>query len=319
MSQAAERREPLAGRLWRYQGERFPVFKHGLLIAVFAFAAVAFAGSFRIQTGFNEVWTAFLLVFLLFAQLRVADEHKDYADDLRFRPERAVPRGLVSLAELRLFAGLAAAVQVGLALSIDVRVVGWLLLAWVWMGLMTAEFFAPAFLKARPVLYLVSHMLVMPLIALLAVACGSFGQPHHVPGVAAFLALSFLNGVALEIGRKTWGPEDEREGVETYSRLWGPRRAAAAVVAALLAAALAAGLAIASRDGGALGFISILPPDDGPGWLPLAPGVLALAAVAAALPYLRRPSGGTARLLETATGLFTLASYLLVAVGPWFS
>jgi hypothetical protein len=42
-----------------------------------------------------------------------------------------------------------------------------------------------------------------------------------------FLALSFVNGCVLEIGRKLWAPENEIAGVDTYSGLWGPRRAAA--------------------------------------------------------------------------------------------
>jgi 4-hydroxybenzoate polyprenyltransferase len=293
---------PLARRLWAYQAERFPLFKHGVLIAVFAGAAVAYAAALGAEPGWPEALTVGAMVFLLFLQLRIADEHKDFADDLQFRPERPVPRGLVSLHELRLVALAGAALQLALALRIGAPMAGWLLLVWTWMGLMTAEFFAGRWLKARPVVYLVSHMAVMPLIALLALAGASEGRPLFGPGMAAFLALSLCNGLALEIGRKTWAPEDERRGVETYSALWGPRVSAAAVVAAVAGGAAAAVLALRTVAAPQLYALPVL---------------AALAAAAAAAAYVRRPQTRSAGRLETAAAVFALASYLsLILIHP---
>src|SRR5690606_19946705 len=101
-------------------------------------------------------------------------------------------------------------------------------LVWAWMAVMTKEFFVPEALKRRPLLYLVSHMMVMPLIDLYATACdwGPAGvEAHDGFGLTlgAFLLLSLVNGSAIEIARKSWAPEQEREGVETYSKLWSPR------------------------------------------------------------------------------------------------
>ena len=293
---------PLARRLWAYQAERFPVFKHGLLIAVFAGAALAYAAALGAGPGWPEALTVGVVVFLLFLQLRVADEHKDYADDLQFRPERPVPRGLVSLRELKVLAFAGAAVQLALVLRMGPLMAGWLLLTWGWMALMTVEFFAPRWLKARPVLYLVSHMAVMPLIALLALAGADDGRVPLGLGAAAFLALSLCNGLALELGRKTWAPEDERPGVETYSSLWGPRVAATGVAVAVLAAAVAATLALRAVEAPQLYA------------LPLLAALACLASVAA---YLRRPAPGSARRLETSAAIVALASYLsLILVHP---
>jgi len=58
---------------------------------------------------------AFATVLLFFLQLRIADEFKDYEEDRRCRPHRPVPRGLVSLGELKAVAGAAAVVQAALA------------------------------------------------------------------------------------------------------------------------------------------------------------------------------------------------------------
>src|SRR5215217_2153566 len=88
-------------RWWTYQRERFPVVAHGLLIAAFSFCAVSYSAVLR---GATPAWpsavTAFVSCFLFFLQLRIADEFKDFDEDSRYRPYRAVPRGLVTLRQL---------------------------------------------------------------------------------------------------------------------------------------------------------------------------------------------------------------------------
>ena len=232
---------PLLTRLWIYQAERFPLAKHGLLIAVFAAAGVtlsAHLGS-RPLPGLATYLVAAALTFLLFFQLRVSDEVKDADDDRRYRPERAVPRGLVTLGLLVRIALAAVGVQAAITLLFAPSLLWVLIGVWAWMGLMAAEFFAPHWLKARPLLYLASHMLVMPLIDLLVTATEWLPRAGAPPaGLVPFLILSFLNGTVLELGRKTWAPAAERDGVESYSRLWGHRHAAHAVMAAAVAAFL---------------------------------------------------------------------------------
>ena len=294
----------LPARLWTYQAERFPVFKHGLLIVAFSGGEAFYGAQLRGRgPDWAAVGVAALVCFGLFLQLRIADEHKDFEDDSRFRPERPVQRGLVRLAELRTLALLTAAVQVAATGLFHPPLLLILLAVWGWMALMTAEFFAPAWLKARPALYLLSHMLAMPLIALFAVACGARGLPLSVGGgLAAFLALAFLNGVVLEIARKAWAPTDERPGVETYSKLWGSGRAAIHVLNAATASGLIAWAALRAVDG--------------PSWAyaPIAGGWLLLGW--AAVRYGARPDSGRSRRLETAAGVFALAVYLGVAWLP---
>jgi 4-hydroxybenzoate polyprenyltransferase len=293
----------LPTRLWTYQSERFPLLKHGVLILVFSGGEAVFGALARgVTPDWKAVAVAAVVCLLLFAQLRIADEHKDNEDDCRWRPERPVPRGLISLSELRFIGILAAAIQIAVTVLLDAHLLPLLLLVWSWMALMSVEFFVPTWLKARPVLYLLSHMAVMPLIALFAVACGARGDVLINPAVGAFLGLAFLNGVVLEIARKSWAPGDEREGVETYSRLWGVRLSATVTaVAGLGSAALA--LTIQSL----LGF-------DWPFQLIVlcAAGVLATAAFA----YGRDATSRRSSWLETASGLFVLLIYLGVAWLP---
>ena len=301
-------RPPFARRLWIYQAERFPILKHGLVIAVFALSGVALPHLVVSGARLDDATAAVVAVavcFLAFLQLRIADEHKDHEDDRRFRPERPVPRGLIDLGELRWIGVAAAAAQAVLAWRLDPALLVFLAGMWLWMALMTAEFFAPRALKARPILYLASHMVITPLIALFAVACGwaAAGMAFRIePPVIAFLALAYANGAAIEIARKTWAPSDERRGVDTYSRLWGPVGAACAV-----AVAISVGWALASFVLYAAGAVS---------WLLGAVGALALMALAAAFAYAQRPRTARAKLLESAVGTWVLGSYLAFAAAP---
>jgi 4-hydroxybenzoate polyprenyltransferase len=301
----------LAARLWEYQAERFPVIKHGALIVAFGASAVCLSALLRgprSEVGLHGVAVAVLVLFLLFFQLRVADEHKDAADDAKYRPERPVPRGLVSLGELRGVAIGAGLVQVVLAASLDWQLLGLLAVVWAWMALMTREFFAPDALRKRPILYMVSHMMVMPLIDLFATACdwlpagADIDAQHFGPALGGFLALSFFNGTVLEIARKSWAPEQEREGVESYSKLWRPGRAGV-TVAAMMFAGFCLSVFVHLQSGAHAAFLALLM-------------VSAMYAMFAAIDYAGTPTVKKAKGLETASGVFVLSNYLLLGVLP---
>jgi len=304
----SEVKAALPARLWVYQAERFPVFKHGLLIAAFGASAVCLSALLRSGVpDVRAIAVAIVVLFGFFLQLRIADEHKDAGDDAAYRPERPVPRGLVTLAELRWVAAVAAVLQLGVTLWIDVRLVGLLVLVWAWMAVMTREFFAPAWLKARPILYMVSHMAVMPLIDLYATACdwlpaGGFADKQFGPALGAFLALSFTNGVVLEIARKCWAPEQEREGVETYSRLWTPARAGLAVAGAAFCGLVLSAYVHVQSEAHVVFLAGLL--------------LVGAWAMTAAVIYATEPTPRAARGLETASGGFVLGNYLLLGVLP---
>ena len=297
-----------AARLWEYQAERFPVFKHGALIAAFGASAVCLSALLRgAIPSVLAVIVAVLVLFGFFFQLRVADEHKDNQEDTKYRPERPVPRGLVTLAELRRVAIAVAVCQVGLTVLLDWTLIVLLLLVWSWLAIMTKEFFVPEWLKARPLIYMVSHMAIMPLIDLYATACDWWPAGYALHEgfgftLGAFLLLSLANGTAIEIARKCWAPEQEREGVETYSKLWKPAAAGVAVMGVVLVG-LALSAFINVRSGAGVWFLAAL---------------LLISAWAAwcAIDYAGTPTPKTAKAIETASGVFVLCNYLLLGVLP---
>jgi 4-hydroxybenzoate polyprenyltransferase len=306
-SLGAARGASLARRFWIYQQERFPLLGYGPLIGVFTFSAAAYSRLLRRAPGFigwdlfaAGVWTALVFFFLL----RVLDEHKDAALDQATRPELPVPRGLITLAELRAVAG--GALLVALALNaLLAPVLLWAVLAVAfWAALVTKEFFISEWLRRHPTSYLVSHMLVMPMIDGYTTGLDWLAGGGRPPtGLWLFLLVTFLNGTLIEIGRKLRAPEDERPGVVTYSQAWGTRRAAVVWLLVLVATAGTATLA-ASHAGAS----------------PATTALLIFGAVVAGMPALaftRKPRPTAARQVEAASGIWTLALYLLLGAIPF--
>ncbi len=296
----------MANRWMIYQRERFPVLRHGPLLAAFSFSAVSLSallgGRIRIPE-VGPVLTAFGCTFLFFLQLRIADEFKDCREDARYRPYRPVPRGLVSLGELGAVGIAGALIQLCLAIWLHPALVLLLLLAWSYMALMSKEFFAPRWLKAHPLTYLWTHMLILPLITFYATACEWLAIEGCPPlGLAWFLVVSFFNGMVIEIGRKIRAPQDEEHGVETYSALWGRTPAVAAWLASMLLGAAAA-LPVAFR-------IEALAPVAG-----LLIVMLLAAAVLARL-FLSRPLTRFAQWFEPVSGVWILVVNLALGAIP---
>jgi len=168
---------------------------------------------------------------------------------------------------------------------------------------MSKEFFARTWLKARPVTYLWTHMLIMPLVDLYATACDWLVTGASLPeGLYWFLIVSFFNGVVIEIGRKIRAPESEENGVETYTVLWGSRGAVTAWLGALGCTAGAALLA-ATRVGFAVPTALVLTL------------LLALAALVGAR-FLHRPVAARARWFKPLSGVWTLVMYLTLGAVP---
>ncbi|AJQ97132.1 UbiA family prenyltransferase [Gynuella sunshinyii] len=294
-------------RWWIYQRERFPLLAHGPLVAAFSFSAVAYSSLLRGITELPSLSTwlvAFFTALAFFMQLRIADEFKDYEEDCSYRPYRPVPRGLVTLRELGIVGILLAILQLTLALWLFPPLLIFLGLTWSYLALMSREFFVSEWLKARPVTYMWSHMLIMPLIDLYASACDWLvaGDGHAVRGLVWFLAVSFFNGMVIEIGRKIRAPEDEEPGVETYSVLWGCRKAVRIWLAVLLVTAICAAIAAWQID-----FL-----------IPVAVVLVVLFGVAlvVAKQFLAHPLTGAGKRFEVVAGVWTLGMYLSLGAGP---
>lgn len=307
MSTAASAvRAPLAARLWTYQRERFPLAAYLPLIGISAVCAAMYSAAASGRPGLPPLpvlAVTTLTAIGFFFLLRVADEHKDAELDVRARPELPVPRGLVTLGELRRAGAVVALAAVAANALVEPRLLWVLAPAAAWAALMAREFFVPEWLRARRLAYLLSHMVVMPLLFAYLTAADWLASGAAPPrALGLFLALAFLNGLLVEIGRKLRAPADERPGVETYTESWGLRAATSAWLAVLaLAAALACFAALPTGAGTivAIGLAIMVP-------------LTAWPAVA----FLRAPTTSRAKMIETVAGVWTLASYLLLGLAP---
>jgi 4-hydroxybenzoate polyprenyltransferase len=240
----------MTGRWWTYQRERFPLAAYGLLAVVASFAALSYpallAGRPMLPAG-TQLLAASISALAFFVQMRVADEFKDRDDDARWRPYRPVPRGLVKLRELAAIAGASAVLQVALALAVSPRLLATLALAWAYFGLMSMEFFAGPWLKARPLAYLLSHLPMAGLIVLHLSAFAWLPATTAPPaGAGLLIAIGVTATAVLELGRKLRAPADEEPGVLTYSKAWGRRRGTFAWLAAVILLGQLAGAGAAS-------------------------------------------------------------------------
>ena len=183
----------------------------------------------------------FIIIFMFFFQLRITDEFKDYEEDLKYRSYRPVQRGIISLKILRKIGIATVIVQIILAHVINPKLIYFMLLVWIYMFLMTKEFFIKNWLTERILIYALSHVVIMIFITLVIVkGTGYILQDHFLEtlylllkkyeknifiGLIPLFALNYLNGIVLEIGRKTRKANEEEHGVQTYSKLWGRKKA----------------------------------------------------------------------------------------------
>ena len=233
----------LLHRLWIYQGERFPLLSHSILVLALTLGLSGFASAGHGWPAWPRLVGAFGAALGFFMLLRISDEFKDAADDAAFRPYRPVPRGLVTLGELARVGAVVVVLQLMITLFLGWALLPYLLAAWLLLYLMSQEFFVGTWLRAHPVPYMLSHMFILPLIDFYLLAAA--WQGHGAPPIAFgwFLVATYTNGIVFEIGRKVRAAADEEVGVETYSALWGVKRASLVWLLAVVIAGCAGILA----------------------------------------------------------------------------
>jgi len=250
-----------------YLNERFPLGKNSFFVLIFTLSGYIYTGLLynskiikpilskevnrvpllwdkeinKVPIIWYKLLSLFIIIFMFFFQLRITDEFKDYEEDLKYRPYRPVQRGIISLKALGKIGLATVIVQIILAHVINPKLIYFMLLVWIYMFLMTKEFFIKNWLTERILIYALSHVVIMIFITLVIVkGTGYILQDHFLEtlylllekyeknifiGLIPLFALNYLNGIVLEIGRKTRKANEEEHGVQTYSKLWGRKKA----------------------------------------------------------------------------------------------
>jgi hypothetical protein len=308
-SNAVENNAPLFRRFYIYQKERFPLLGHGLLVAAFSFSAISYSRICRGVEGFVDGQTFAVGVFTtisLFLLVRIFDEFKDAEDDARFRKELPVSRGLVTYHELAV---------IGIVVTIAQIVVNLVFfpeMLWIYgvvvsyLSLMGKEFFVADWLKKHQFWYVTSHMFIIPLIDIYASGLDWLLAGVKAPeGLFFFFAVSYMNGIVLEVGRKIRAPERESEGVLTYTSMLGVPRAIGLWLVVLVVTLLLSIVASVFAGYGNIVLVVL--------------GVMFMICALPAVLFLRSRTQRLSKMVEYASALWTIAMYLTLGAGPMIS
>ena len=235
-----------------YLNERFPLGKNSFFVLIFTLSGYIytsllynskimylFTNGVKIGIFQYKIIALFIIIFMFFFQLRITDEFKDYEEDLKYRAYRPVQRGIISLKTLGKIGIATVIIQIMLAHVIDPEIIYFMIFVWIYMFLMAKEFFIKKWLTERILIYALSHVVIMVFITLVIVEATQYIVPKNIFDVfilqryrhnidfalIPLFALNYLNGIVLEIGRKTRRADEEEYGVQTYSKLWGRKKA----------------------------------------------------------------------------------------------
>ncbi len=229
---------------YTYQKERFPVIVYGIyilsiVIAVFCFCNYlapnlyeiilektknASVGTKVYTLNYYKLIPMFIVAFLQFLMVRIIDEFKDYDEDCKYRPYRPVPRGLVTLKELKVLFIICLILQVIITFLINPASIFFLIIVWIIFALMSKGFFIKKFLDKHILIEVLFDELLMPVLVLYLASFVYYIDYHNI---WKLLIMSYIISWIVEIARKVRCKEDEEKGVKTYTAVFGIKKAVA--------------------------------------------------------------------------------------------
>lgn len=213
-----------ARNLLDWSGERFPFINMISGFVMYFMVAMTAqkltAGSASLDPA--EIIAGGLSITLLFLIMRISDEHKDYQVDLELFPNRVLQSGRVTLAHLRWLGLGAILTQLALCVWMDnglgaVTAVGLLNIGVAF--LLNREFFVGEWMRRHMMLYALIHMVVALSATYWIMVMASVGdiRLQHV----MLMLFPYWSGMIFEIARKSFGVEENKAGLESYSLAFG--------------------------------------------------------------------------------------------------
>jgi hypothetical protein len=290
--------------VWAWLLERYPpgiivihalAYMTSISVSMFLFSSEGLTFSYTREGMGIAVFFMFPLI------LRIVDEHKDFEIDLSLHPNRVLQRGDTSLLVLRNIAIGCAILQLGFCLFVDGGI-GVVTCLWgctmLYALLMGKEFFCGAWLEKRMILYAISHQLITPIS--IAWFCSIPTTPEYPPqGIWGFALLCLLGTFSYEISRKIRAPEEEREGLDSYTKSLG--RWQAPLLVLLLFTGISSGASLWMQSVGLSGGLSV-------GFF-IVNGMLFALCILCCIQFIRAPKKSWAKGMEALSGVMTLWIY----------
>ena len=233
-----------------YQKERFPVLIYGIYILAIVIGTFVICNI----TSFNaerkilmnnpysylmgaptshiipwiKIIPMYIVTFLQFLMVRIIDEFKDYEEDCKYRPYRPVPRGLITLKELKILFIICVILQFGITLFVEPVSVMYLIGVWIFFALMSKSFFIKKFLDKHILIELILDELLMPILVVFLSRFITYVNPTssfysyiNIGDILPFIIMTYIISCIVEIARKVRCKEDEEKGVKTYTAVLG--------------------------------------------------------------------------------------------------
>ena len=223
MSTYAKERARHLLKWWEFTSERFEPLSHFFMIALFfgAHYLVADASKYVILEPIHLAWVT-LGTAAFFMKLRFYDEIKDFETDVTFNPTRPLPRGLLKQFDMK--KGIEHCIILEIIFFTSCGMPGFvaIILAIGYSLLMYKEFYIGEKIRPHLTTYATSHTVVTIFLSLAIFSALSRYYPwDHEADFYYFSIMSWLLFNIFELGRKIYQPCEEREGVATYSSIWG--------------------------------------------------------------------------------------------------
>jgi len=301
-------------RRWTiFIAERFPLASHVPMILSFTLANVFMGLSLhepaRIENyldslklpgadavSITRVAIAFTVALAFFLRLRIFDEIKDFETDLKVNPTRPLARGLIKIPEAKIAVTILTIFELALLAILSPWLALSHLLAVAYSFLMYQEFFIGDILRPHLTTYAVLHTFVSVLVGatIMSTVTGlMFWEFSRSPWFFALANWGFFN--LFEFARKTFAPSEEREGVESYSKVFSiPGAVSLSLSQAVVPLLLVSNIADASFTPNELFAL----------WSPL------VLVGGPALAFVIRPRVFAAKMFRNFVGLYLIAGYL---------
>ena len=224
---------------YTYQKERFPVLMYGIYIFAIVFSTYCFVSSLSLhdyqllhligknkpfEFEWNVVGIMFIVAFLQFLMVRIVDEFKDYEEDCKYRAYRPVPRGLISLKELRVLFIICVIIQFSITAIFCANAIPFLIIVWIFFAIMSKSFFIKKIVEKHVLLEVALDEILMPV---LVIYLSIFPLKQIITDkyFYLFLFMTYVISWIVEIARKVRCKEDEEKGVKTYTAVFGIKKA----------------------------------------------------------------------------------------------
>lgn len=216
----------------QYLNERFPIppvilFALGYAVLAIGLTSATNIWRYNSQSSLANLLLLSCVFFFFLLRQRAIDEFRDAKHDLKYFPDRPVPRGLISRKQVLVLGLCALILEVISAYLVGQKALGFYLLFFFYSLLTAKEFFVPKWLDKHFTIYFLLHEVIFLLLGLFFV----FALSLHIFNVNSNLLISLVvltaSPMSIEVIRK-FRPRYDKSNkavADTYSTVWGRRNA----------------------------------------------------------------------------------------------